>query len=905
MSFSRLMAAVFLVLCVTPDTFGEGFNERFEGGIDAQWGIACSAGNEIVFDGGQAEIHANLNTYAYMSRSSVWHGTEQLTVSARIKPSIPAGVSWCTSIFMVWDGGNWCQMGMISAPDGGRFYSVEMRNGVGTETYLDQCDLSEWHYLRIQVGDDCIRYFASADGETWAALRVIERPEDFDGSVVRLAVGKGFGRNIEPYAHPDLQNDYADKGERVVSRIADIRVENTPANLLKLTNEERKTIQQSDLDPVGLIELQGKADPTFESVAGHYPPMKYPKETVGVPEHPIDISVDHLGRLQLNYDQPLISWLEIGGRPFREEGTPITRQLLDGYIPILTLTTNQDGVEYEQTIFGWNEGFSPNKELTALIRLKARASERTRLPDSVSLVSPAGKLSDWPMVKTGSDEAEVCLRFTFPNPETAASMPIGEFEERLSETSAFWRELIRRGARFEIPDVRVNEAYKAWLAYGYLLVDKTDGVYRPHDGCGFYETVYGYSAALYCIALDWYGMHRKAELYLDTLLHYQQPNGLYSQDDGLLSHGPFLFALAEHYKLTGNERWLRRVAGNMVKAGDWIIGERELAPKEGVTKGLIKYRPYCDYFEPTYSYLHNVYCCVGLENAAEVLDAIGMASEAERFRREAAEFGADILASMDAAALEMDGLTILPMEPDTHRLLKDGNYTAGDYYGLVASILLETEFLDEARASLIAEFMERKNGLIAGLCKFLPGGIDHAYTYGYLMTQMQRGDARKVLLGFNGMLAYGMTQDTYSGVECTNAFSGANFWTLPHLYSGSQQLRLLRNMILREDGDTLRIGDAVPRAWLENGKRISVTSAPTRFGDVGISINSQVSDGIIKVRISPPERTSPDRIVVTLRHPEFRTIRAVSLNGKTWSKFSGETIELEAAKSPLDLEVMY
>jgi hypothetical protein len=41
-------------------------------------------------------------------------------------------------------------------------------------------------------------------------------------------------------------------------------------------------------------------------------------------------------------------------------------------------------------------------------------------------------------------------------------------------------------------------------------------------------------------------------------------------------------------------------------------------------------------------------------------------------------------------------LEIFRMEPDTHRLLKGSNGRAGGYYGLIASCLLESEFLPAA-----------------------------------------------------------------------------------------------------------------------------------------------------------------------------------------------------------------
>jgi hypothetical protein len=132
-------------------------------------------------------------------------------------------------------------------------------------------------------------------------------------------------------------------------------------------------------------------------------------------------------------------------------------------------------------------------------------------------------------------------------------------------------------------------------------------------------------------------------------------------------------------------------------------------------------------------------------------------------------------------------------------------------------------------------------------------GIDHAYTYGYLLTQMKRDDPRRVLLGFYSMLAFGMTRDTYSPVEVSMIATGDNQATLPHLYSCTEQLRLLRNLLIREDGDTLHIAQDIPRAWLQSGKHVAATDAPTTFGPVSFSMTPN-PDGTITLNLTPPAR---------------------------------------------------
>ena len=57
-------------------------------------------------------------------------------------------------------------------------------------------------------------------------------------------------------------------------------------------------------------------------------------------------------------------------------------------------------------------------------------------------------------------------------------------------------------ARFDVPDARVMEAYRAWVAYSMLNADTVGGLLEPHDGSGFYDSMFGNSVSLQAIAMD-------------------------------------------------------------------------------------------------------------------------------------------------------------------------------------------------------------------------------------------------------------------------------------------------------------------------------------------------------------------------------------------------------------------
>ena len=822
-------------------------------------------------------------------------GQDLITLSAKL--------SHWGAIYVVWTPTSWCGVGQVSPTPFGRIVSTIVLDGKTDEVDHRGINFGTPRWLRIRLGENYVRFDYSADGSEWAELRTLERPGEFSGAPKFIAAGKYYAGEDDPFAETDRRAEpLADSSTKLSGKILELRVEATPQEDIKLSEAELRALNVPKVDPVMAVLNGNNEDPTYEKIVNFHPPMKYPREVVGVPWHPLDIGVDYLGRMNVSPWEAPTAWFEIGDPPvpLGVEGTPFKRRLTSGYIPVDILTTSRDGVEYELTIFGWSEAFSVTKPLFAYARLTARSSGG--LPQQISLVSPAGRLHTWRLLPAKPGEATLSVRLQYPNPETAVEITKREFAKKLAETTAFWEEQLAPVKHFDVPDARVMEAYRAWFAYSMLNTDTINGYLEPHDGAGFYEEMFGNSVSLHTMVLDEYGLHDYAARVLETQMHFQQANGLYTQACGLTDPGAFLVGLVEHYRITGDREWLRHVSPNIIRQVEWLLRQREAAPKEGVLRGLIKFRPYNDYPDPAFNYLGDSWCALGMQYAAEALKEIG-SPLAQKYAIEASKYRQDILDSMQEAAFEYKGQTLLPLEPETHRLLKLEKYHAGGYYGLTLSPLLATGFLslDDKRANWLIDAFEKRGGLVAGLAEF-EEGVDHAYTYGYLLSELRRGEVRRTLLGFWSMLAFGMTRDTYSPVEVTMIQTGENNLTLPHLYSCTEQLQLLRTLLLREDGDVLQIGEGIPRAWLERGKHVAVAAAPTEFGDLTYRIDAE-KDGNLRIRIVPPSRRVPREIRVHLRNPDQKTISTVQAVPRVKVNVSGETLVLRHAKSPVTLEV--
>jgi hypothetical protein len=139
------------------------------------------------------------------------------------------------------------------------------------------------------------------------------------------------------------------------------------------------------------------------------------------------------------------------------------------------------------------------------------------------------------------------------------------------------------------------------------------------------------------------------------------------------------------------------------------------------------------------------------------------------------------------------------------------------------------------------------------------------------------------------------TPETPVGPAVYEFFEHPGKWAVDKTYEEAVFLARLRNLLVMEISPTLWLARATPRAWLEQGKKISVKNAPTHFGTVSYQIVSDADRGKITATVELPSRKSPQDVVLRLRHPKSAPIKSVIVNGKEWNAFSKtkETISLK------------
>lgn len=493
-----------------------------------------------------------------------------------------------------------------------------------------------------------------------------------------------------------------------------------------------------------------------------------------------------------------------------------------------------------------------------------------------------------------------------------------KLDTRLAEFRDYWEKELNSAAQFDVPEKRVRDGYRAWIAYNMLLVDKDPitGLLLIHPDATMYEHVWAGDAAVVMQTMDRMGYNKEVEDYTKYFFVRQgarKPEGDIDTSDGffcgdsipwLSENGFVLWALCEHYKLTGDMDWLRAAAPRLIDSANWIVNERERTKvlengKRPRSWGLLpKGRP-SDLGDWDYWYFNDTLSYKGLRDAGEVLAEAGHAEAARKINAAAADYKSCILSSIEQSINRDVSPPFVPLTP-----YKNDKPTADNFYrywyALNPPAFMVDAGLTSATNDLITwgNYWVEKLGMVSGLCKFMPETPDPHYIYDQALTYLLRGETDKFVWSFYSLLAYGQSRSTYATIEWSNIKTGikeTDAWDdcrQPHMHSNSRCLSMLRIALLLEDGDTLHLMMGTPRGWLSDGKKIEIRQAPTYFGPISYRAKSSIGSGVISVTVVPPAR-KPANLVLHIRPPTmYGEIKSVTVNGVPWKDFTAQAVNL-------------
>jgi hypothetical protein len=437
------------------------------------------------------------------------------------------------------------------------------------------------------------------------------------------------------------------------------------------------------------------------------------------------------------------------------------------------------------------------------------------------------------------------------------------------------------------------------------------------------------------VDLDRRGYHREAQECLDAWLHYQGTVGLpgdFDSKDGVLygaggyesggynqHHGWILWMLAEHYRFTRDQTWLRTAAPGILAGADWIIREtKRTKDRNELERGLLPAGSLEDIGDWWTWLSTSCYTWRGLDSAAWALEQM-QHPEARRIRQEADAYCTNLLGNFQKAA-----------ERSPVVRLRDGNAVPhipsyverrGRSFGWIC------ETLEGAMHLLITGALDARSPQAEWILKDYEDNLFLSNQYGYTLDDfdnywfgrggmsmqacllldvepyLKRDDVKNALRAMFNAIAVSHFPDVHMNTE--HALPEMGDWRGDHFKSSdeSNACGWLRQIFVREQDDQLLLGQAVPREWLRPGQKCGLRNARTYFGPMSVIYTG--GDHQISCQVEAPRRNPPKLIRLRFRTPEEQPILSITLNGKAWTKFQQDWVEIPSDIGAANVSASY
>jgi hypothetical protein len=472
-----------------------------------------------------------------------------------------------------------------------------------------------------------------------------------------------------------------------------------------------------------------------------------------------------------------------------------------------------------------------------------------------------------------------------------------------------------------------------------------------------FDTAIGAESYQIIRALDLVGIHDIAAGGLDYWLHrkHERPFAWFADvlgDDALCTatswpgydqkhgggHGMIMQAAALHYRLTGDEVWLKRARPVLKRACAATVRLREAwmaqVPRENWCYGLLPPFETGDTTDARCCYLLAHAWYVGLRDVAAALEESGDADPGLRVHIQ--DFRNSLRKAMEKSAAAMPVVRVrdgtyrryLGWQPYLRVMttgMHFGHGMDGAYVDCVAGGLRYVPDIFQPREAIVEELLDVYEDVIL-VSELYSGGMhpsgrasrgpeDGADWFSWTGFGPQMGHEYHLQAKMLADEVPALIRSLYNSCAAEiDPDVGYTFWEGPFkagatnkTFEAAAFLEHVRNMLIMEIGDALWLARATPRAWLEQGKKISIKNAPTHFGTVAYEIVSDVDNGKISATVEMPSRKSPKEVVLRFRHPKSAPIKGVTVNGKPWTESNKhkETITLKGLTGTVTVTAQY
>jgi hypothetical protein len=435
----------------------------------------------------------------------------------------------------------------------------------------------------------------------------------------------------------------------------------------------------------------------------------------------------------------------------------------------------------------------------------------------------------------------------------------------LRKAEQFWHRAALPYDRLEIPDPGVQALLDSSIRNIYQAREIKDGLPAFQVGPTCYRGLWVVDGSFLLEAMTYLGRAEETRNGIKYLMSFQRKNGSFMLVDAHWKEtGIALWAITRHARLTGDKDWLLQAWPNVERGFGFIRHLRTMPAANAPNARLIP-----DGFSdgglgdkvPEYT---NIYWTLaGLRAAVESARWLGKLDEAEDWQKEYDEFLRTFqrAAERDARA-DAHGNRYLPirMQYDPaippqkaqwaflHALFPGKVFSAGDplVQGNMAML----------KAAELEGLVQDTGWLKGGIWTYFASFYGHAWLW--------LGDSDKAARTLYAFGNHASPLLCWREEQMPVGQGDQVVGDMPHNWASAEFIRLVRHALILERGNELHLFEGMPAKWARPGAVTRARDIATEFGPMSLEFQVAKSGASGVLKVSPPKRTPPDRIILHL-----------------------------------------
>jgi len=449
-----------------------------------------------------------------------------------------------------------------------------------------------------------------------------------------------------------------------------------------------------------------------------------------------------------------------------------------------------------------------------------------------------------------------------------------------------WHNILKRASKIIVPDVGVSRAYQACLADLFIMREPLgEGRIVGVPGTEGYRAGNSGEPLIVAVALDQNGLHKESLAESSTSVNIQEPDGCWADKGGWChlfwaTSGFKSRAIMEHYRITGDKKYLANVYPRMIASSRWqdrqrartCIGDSErsltygLMPRGFGDCGLKDGEDNYGVFFP-----HNIWAVYAdrcsLE-AAEILEKTKDIAELKKIFETAYNH---LLVSLDRGAIK---------EIDYRWIPGASGKATGSFWGTL-NILSPCGLLPPDHELVTGTLRKIESNVSKGgqplHTGWMPDGAWVAITLDNVAeVKLVQGDGDAAARYLYSTLNHGTPLYTWCEERGLEQGTTKTSGDRQHLWTPVAVVRLLRDMFVLESEDGLNLASGTAREWLGSEKPVGIADACSHFGKVTYQMQYDSTESKVTGEIAFDDNSFAAWANLYIRLPEGLKVKSVN-----------------------------